>query len=56
MAAWIGKGTVMPSATSAAFSGAGISSSPKVSTAGRAGVTVTGRANSPLTPEAERRP
>ncbi len=54
VAAWIGNGTVTPSVASAALSLAGISSSPKVSAAGSAGVTVTGRANSPFGAELRR--
>ncbi len=49
VAAWIGNGAVTPSRVSVASSAAGMSSSPKVSTAGSAGVVLTGSANSPCT-------
>ncbi len=49
VAAWIGNGTVTPCALSAASSSPGMSRSAKPSTAGSAGVTVLGSANSPWT-------
>ncbi len=47
VAAWIGNGSVTPWSLRAASMRAGRSSSAKVPTAGSAGVTVLGRANSP---------
>ena len=55
VAAWIGNGTVTPSAVERRQQPAGMSSSAKASTAGRAGVMVTGSANSPWS-AAGRRP
>ncbi len=56
VAPWIGKGSVTPCAARVFSSAAGMSRSAKASTEGSAGVTVSGRANSPCGGVARRRP